>query len=165
MLQKIINKGMTMKKNSNQKGFSLVELLVVVAIIGILAAVGVVTYNGYIANARVSAAKATHNTIVAYATAEAAKCSIDQGASFTDDACVGLTDSNALRDSLIAYVNANFDNAYDSGDAAVSAIGTLTCNAEAAGDIGIVSGDAVSITVETCVDDTEKLVSNTIGIY
>ena len=48
-----------MKKNN--KGFTLIELLVVVAIIGILAAVGVVAYNGYIGSAKKNATKAIHN--------------------------------------------------------------------------------------------------------
>ena len=48
----------------NRNGFTLIELLVVVAIIGILAAVGVVAYNGYTKSAKTTVLKNRHAAIL-----------------------------------------------------------------------------------------------------
>ena len=71
-----------------RKGFTLIELLVVVAIIGILAAVGVVAYNGYTTSAKVSATKMNHSKVVTHVKSVIAQCKLDPSGKFD----LGLND-------------------------------------------------------------------------
>ncbi len=83
----------------SEKGFSLIELLVVVAIIGVLAAVGVVGYQGYIDSTKKSVtdanAKAVHQWLVNSKTVRAA--GIDM-----DPAVCGTGASNTPSDTVAA---------------------------------------------------------------
>ena len=79
---------MTLHVSRNFKAFTLIELLVVVAIIGILAAVGVVAYNGYTYGARVNVAKQNYKLISTVIKSEIIKCDLGE------DKVLGFIDCN-----------------------------------------------------------------------
>ena len=87
-----------------QRAFTLIELLVVVAIIGILAAVGVVAYNGYTASAKKAAVEANQKMIIKYIMSENTKCELGEATVMDGN----LNCSNRTTKTILTAVQATF---------------------------------------------------------
>jgi len=82
-------------RKSNQQGFTMVELMVVVVIVGVLAAVAVPLYGKYVKNARVSEATAAIGEIVTASKAWAVENSNATGTPIWPSGAGGLVDLTA----------------------------------------------------------------------
>ena len=110
---------------NNKKGFALIELLVVVALISILSAVGVVTYNGYISNAQDKKTQSNFNQIVSTMNNELANCRINPSARlFNNQNCDSLFEPDV--NAISSFFNAStLTNPYNKDE---NVVGSNLCN-------------------------------------
>tara|TARA_A200000113_G_scaffold169744_1_gene154607 strand:- start:74 stop:568 length:495 start_codon:yes stop_codon:yes gene_type:complete len=114
------------------KGFTLIELLVVVAIIGILAAVGLTTYNGIQNNAKESATLKSLYTVEKFINTSLATCQLNGGGtlklsptrSINCDITNNTSNVNAMLDVFMNYfLDQGFKNAYNNSDPFINRTG------------------------------------------
>tara|TARA_Y100000816_G_scaffold242844_1_gene190100 strand:- start:164 stop:670 length:507 start_codon:yes stop_codon:yes gene_type:complete len=150
----------------NNKGFTLIELLVVVAIIGILAAVGVVAYNGYTKNAQINASKSNQAAVIKYAAAEMQKCNMGEstamGGSLTCSDLDGNTPATSLRNALTGALGTKFKNPHSNKCPGVIASGTTATTEDATAGTAACSMAGVGYTILTADDDAEIVTIATI---
>ena len=91
---------------NKQKAFTLIEILVVVAIIGTLSAVGVVAYNGYTKSAKAKTAELNYTNINKALMFEFMKCELDSSATVFNNHKCGSSNSPSIN-TISGFITSN----------------------------------------------------------
>ena len=154
-----------------QKAFTLIELLVVVAIIGILAAVGVVAYNGYTASAKKKTTEANHKIIAKYIQNEWMKCELGEKSIMPLNGTNQISCNTNIWDPFLAYasikvLNTKMKDVYTNGTAIINRT-FYKCYASGLysgeGQHGVTGGGG-KIWVHTCIELTGVPITTIINL-
>ena len=153
ILTLIIGIGYIVKKRINAKkktgSYGLGCLITIIVVIGIMAIVGVVAYNGYTASAKKNAVKTMHAQTLKYVSAEVQKCTLEgsNGKAFgSSSANCGQINGNTGAVKAVADLVANSTdkNPYDNKEKAIK---SSTSYVE--GQVSV-SGSGKVITIKSC---------------
>ena len=143
-------------KNALQKGFTLVELMVVVAIVGILSAIALPNFLSQAAKAQATEAK----TLIASSLKEAMVASTESGASglnlWTEGQCpeqsklFDITCTHSTDEAVVSAVGTDDANAELRGKTIEGRIALSADNRETMGQVEICGADLAKVGIEAC---------------